>query len=108
MPTNPMNWTGLLQNSVSPSILTDDTSDRLREWNYHAFVSGTFGAGPPTVQIQYSPDYQGVPDGLSRWFAPAGLSCTSQSDILFQAKPRKFRVVITGGDGTTSVNVSIR
>lgn len=100
-------WTGLLQNSTSASTLIDDTSDRLREWNYHAFVSGTFGAAC-TVQIQYSPDVQGVSDGSSRWFAPSALSCNSASDVLFQAKPRKFRVVITGGDATTNLTVEIR
>lgn len=99
-------WTGLAQSSTSASIRTDGTSELNREHNWHVFVSGTFGGA--TVQIQYTPDLQEIADGSATWYAPGVLSFGSGGDTFFQAKPRKFRVAITGGDGTTSITVEIR
>lgn len=74
--------------------------------NWHAFVSGTFGGA--SLQLQYSPDTTDTSDANSTWYAPVSLLLTSGGDTYFQAKPRKWRVVVTGGNGTTSLNVEVR
>lgn len=108
MPTQPIKWTGVTEGVTTASILIDDTSVMRREWAWHAFVSGTFGGSASAVQLEYSPDLPGTPDGSSTWYAPTALLFTAAGDTYFQAKPRKFRLVLTGGDGTTSVNVWVQ
>ena len=99
-------WKGVLQGATSPSIVVDAQNELTRNPSWHAFVSGTFGG--TSCQIQYAPDPIEVNDTNSTWFAPTALVFTSGGDTYFLARPRKFRVVNTGGNGTTSVNVEIR
>jgi hypothetical protein len=103
-----LRWTGLLTASTSPSIRVDDESLRIREYSWHAFVTGTFGGSTPVVKVEYTNDLPDVADNVATWFAPTVLQFTAAGDSFFQAKPRRFRVVITGGDGTTLINVEIR
>jgi hypothetical protein len=100
-------WPTVAENSTSASIPVDDESIRLRVDSWHAFISGTPGAAA-TVELQYSPDLPGVPDGNSIWYAPTLLQFTTTGDAFFWAKPRKFRVVVAGGDGSTNLSVEVR
>lgn len=99
-------WTGITSGQTKTSIPVDAENERTRASAWHAFVSGTFGG--TSVAIQYSPDSVDTTDANSTWYAPLSLVFTSGGDTFFWARPRKFRVVLTGGDGTTSVNVEIR
>jgi hypothetical protein len=99
-------WKGVLQNATSASIRVDDQNELTRNPAWHAFVSGTFGG--TSLQISYSPDTQDTTDANSTWYAPTALVFTAGGDTFFWARPRKFRVATTGGNGTTSVNVEIR
>lgn len=99
-------WKSVAQTVTKASIAVDAENERTRANSWHAFVSGTFGGA--TLQISYSPDTIDTSDANSTWFAPVALAFTSGGDTFFQARPRKFRVATTGGNGTTSVNVEIR
>ena len=85
----------------------DDQSMLIREFAWHAFVSWT-GTAPTSVQVSYTPDTPDVIDASAEWFSPTALLFTTQGDTYFQAKPRRFRIVVAGGDGTTAVTVEIR
>jgi hypothetical protein len=100
-------WTGVAHDTTPSSIRVDDQSMLIREFCWHAFVSWT-GTAPTSVQVEYCADTPDVVDGSATWFAPTALLFTAQGDTYFQAKPRRFRIVVTGGDGTTSVTVEIR
>ena len=93
--------------ATSASIAVDDQSLLVREYNWHAFVSWA-GTAPTSVQVEYTPALYDVTDANATWFAPLALKFTAQGDTYFQAKPRKFRVIVAGGDGTTAVTVEIR
>lgn len=99
-------WKGVLQSATSASIPVDAENERSRASGWHAFVSGTFGG--TSLQISYSPDTMDTSDANSTWYAPTALVFTAGGDTFFLARPRKFRVATTGGNGTTSVNVEIR
>lgn len=87
--------------------MIDDEAVRIRQWAWHAFVSWT-GTAPTSVQIQYAPVNADTNDASTTWFAPTALLFSAQGDTYFEAKPRKFRVAVAGGDGTTVVTVEIR
>lgn len=107
MPSQRLYWTGQAAGTTA-SIMVDDESMRIREFSWHAFVSYT-GTAPTSVQIQYASINQDTVDGSTTWFAPTALLFNPpQGDTFFQAKPRKFRIVVVGGDGTTNVTVEIR
>jgi hypothetical protein len=107
MPSQRLYWYAVAENTTTASIMVDDESMRLREYSWHAFVSWT-GTAPSNVQVEYAPVNADTADGSTVWFAPTALLFTAQGDVFFQAKPRKFRVIVTGGDGTTAVNVDVR
>lgn len=101
-----MLWKGLLVGATGASIPVDAESQRVREAEWHAFVSGVFAGA--SLQIQYSPDTPEISDAASTWYAPAVLAFAAGGDTFFKAKPRKLRPVVTGGGGTTAINVEIR
>ena len=103
-----LKWTITGASQTTASIGIDAESQRIREWAWHIYVSGTTGAGLTSIQVSYAPDTPEVADGSSRWFTPAALNLTGLGDSYFQAKFRKIRIVTTGGDGTTNLVVEIR
>lgn len=99
-------WTGIAEATTTPSIGISSDDQRKQEANWHAFVSLS-GTAPTGIQVSYSPDLPSTTDANSKWYAPTALLFTAAGDTFFQAKFRKARVEVTGGDGTTSVNVTI-
>jgi len=108
-----LRWTGLPQSHTSASIVLSEASTDatflnvahpLDEADRHVFIWGTLGGA--TLQIEYTPDVGA--DDASTWFAPTALNFTAPGDTFFKARPAKFRIVVTGGDGTTDINVEIR
>src|ERR1022692_2546177 len=98
-----LRWVGILQGVTTPSIAVDAQNEQTRAPGWHAFVSGVFNG--TSIQIEYSPDTLDVSDALSTWYGPTALAFTAGGDTFFWARPRKFRLVLTGGGGTTAVNV---
>lgn len=102
-------WTGLLTASTSKSIPVDSQNELTRQANWHLFISGVLGTSSlATVQLEYSPDTIDTSDANSTWFAPTPLGSLGLGDTFFQARPRKFRVIVSGGDGGTSITVEVR
>lgn len=104
--------------TTSPSIPVSDPGSRWQNPAWHAYIlglaataggsggTGTFGAAFQ-VQIQLSPDAPQTPDAQSRWTSPSSLKFTQAGDVFFNAKFRKARIILTGGDGTDLVTVEI-
>lgn len=99
-------WKSVAQGVTTASIPVDAENERTRASAWHAFVSGTFNG--TSVQVEYSPDTIDTPDANSTWYAPTALVFAAVGDTFFQARPRKFRLVLTGGGVSTSVNVEVR
>lgn len=100
-----MRWTFIAAGS-GVSMRPSDPGSHWQTQAWHAFVSGTFGAGG-AVQIEYSPDGPGVTDAAARWFAPLVLLFSAGGDTWFEARFRRIRARVTGGDGTTNLIVEI-
>lgn len=92
--------------TTSSSFAPSDPGSHWQTQAWHAYVSGTFGSGG-NVQVQYSPDPSSVTDASSRWFSPTALAFTSAGSLWFNARFRKLRFVLTGGDGTTNLVVEV-
>jgi hypothetical protein len=99
-------WVGLASGVISPSIPVDAQNELTRASNWHVFVSGT--AGGATVTLGYSPDTIDTSDANSTWFTPTALTAMAIGDTFFLARPRKYRVTVNGGNGTTSLTVEVR
>lgn len=99
-------WSNVAQSTTTPSILVDSQNELTRNPAWHVFISGTLGGA--TVTLEYTNATQDVSDANATWFAPTALSGMSLGDTFFWARPRKFRVIINGGNGTTSINVEVR
>lgn len=91
---------------TTASFPVSDPGNQWQTHNWHLYTDGVFGAAG-SLAVQYSPDDKSVPDASSRWHAPATLTVTTVTDVVFTARFRKLRFVFTGGDGTTNLTAEV-
>jgi hypothetical protein len=91
------------QNTVGPGM-SEGLRDAYQPPIRTLYVTGVFGGA--TVKAQLSPDGSEVADADSRWLDVASLAFTVQPEpVTVQARFRKARGVVTGGNGTTSITM---
>ena len=98
--------TGVTTSSIPLMPTYNQLAGEMQEAGWTVAVSGTFGAAG-SVQVEYSGDGLGVPDSLSNWVSPSTWTFTSAGGAWLQTNFKKLRVVITGGDSTTNINVKV-
>lgn len=96
----------------SASIPAGEAGNKFQVPTYSFYVSGNYGGVSATVKLLLSPDSDKVDDASSRWFSPTGGSFSGTGAIAdaminVEARFRKSKVNVTGGDGTTAIKAEM-
>jgi hypothetical protein len=92
-------------NGTTSAVKNQDPDHRAISQFRTIFISGTFDGA--SVLIEGTPQ-EGTPDGSTNWYSITGLTAVTAETISnIEVRVKWYRAVVSGGGGSTSINIFI-